>query len=85
MISKNKNVVDSRQAPRRIGLRLGLVLGRLGYGSAKFPDQVVAFGKQRIDTALALGDIWPNVELAIHPHVVNRIELLPLVPTSLVA
>lgn len=82
MISKNKNVVDRRQAPRCISLRLGLVLG---YGSAKLPDQVVAFGKQSIDTALTLGDIWSNVELAIHPHVVNRIELLPLVPTSLVA
>lgn len=82
MISKNKNVVDRRPAPRCISLRLGLVLG---YGSAKLPDQVVAFGKQRIDTALALGNIWPNVELSIHPHVVNRIELLPLVPTSLVA
>jgi hypothetical protein len=52
---------------------LGLIVGN---GRSELPDQVVAFGEQRIDTALAFWDIGANVELAVDPHIINRIELL---------
>lgn len=41
----------------------------------KFPNQIVAFGKQIIDTALTLRDIWTHVEFPIDSHVINRVEL----------
>lgn len=57
----------------RISLRLRLIVGN---GSSELPDQIVAFSEQRVDTALAFWNIWANVEFAINPHIINRIELI---------
>lgn len=48
-------------------------------GSPQFPCNIVAFGKQCVDAALAFRDVSADVELAVHPHVVNGIELSQLV------
>lgn len=42
---------------------------------SKLPDNVVAFGEQRVHAALSFGDVRAHVEFSVNPHVVNRIEL----------
>lgn len=45
------------------------------YRCAELPCNIVTFGEQCIDAALAFGNVAAHVELAVDSHVVNRIEL----------
>lgn len=54
--------------------RLVVIAVFLGVGP-QFISKVVAFGENIIDTALTLGDVFANLKLAIHPHIVDRVQL----------
>lgn len=45
------------------------------YRCAELPCNIVTFGEQCIDAALAFGNVTAHIELAVDSHVINRIEL----------
>lgn len=58
-------------APPQLIFVLLLALSRC----AQFIREVVALGQQVVNASLAFRNVIANLELAIHPHIVNRIQL----------
>lgn len=47
----------------------------INHGSTQLPDKVIALSKQIVHTTLAFGNIGTHIELSVHSHVVNGVEL----------